>query len=263
MRTLAVLALATVLLVAGCGDDGEDVGTSDGPPSGRDDPLAGRTFLSEPGADLVTGTRLRLTFDGGQLGLQAGCNQLSGGYRLDGDTTLVVEPLGGTEMGCDPALMDQDARLAELFAAPVPFVLEGDTLTVEPGGATFVLVDEQSASPDAALVGPGWTLDTLVEGDIASSVPAGVTATIAFDADGAFQIETGCNAGEGTYAAPDEGTIAVEEVAVELAGCDDERGTVEEAVLGVLHSGVLTVSIDGDRLTLTAADGTGLGFTAG
>lgn len=143
-RTVPVAAV--LLLPAGCGDQD---GTA-----GRPDPLDGRTFVvtgvtvaGEPYA-VVPGTQVRLAFADGTLGISAGCNRLSGDYRLDGDR-LTVGPIGGTEMGCARELMDQDAWVAGLFAGPVEVGADAGTLTA---GDT-VLTTSPDDGPSGA--GPG------------------------------------------------------------------------------------------------------------
>ncbi|HUR16065.1 MAG TPA: hypothetical protein VMZ33_02160, partial [Candidatus Limnocylindrales bacterium] len=64
------------------------IGSNPADPSGID----GRTFLSIGVKDgdqvrpLVPGTVIRISFNGNQISVQAGCNSFGGTYRLDGDT---------------------------------------------------------------------------------------------------------------------------------------------------------------------------------
>lgn len=272
-RALALALLAPLLLLAACGDDGDDVDAGGSEPGATEpapaDDLAGRTFLAtevtEDGAPrpLVDGTELRLSFADGQVGVQAGCNQLSGAYRLDGDV-LTVEALGGTEMGCDPDRMDQDAWIAEVLAQPLTVALDGDTLTLSGGGTVIRLTDREVAAPDAELVGPTWTLDTLISGTeasgTASTPPAGVTATIAFAADGTYQVSTGCNTGSGTWSG-EGAALEVDPPALTRRACTGLGAEVEAAMVAVL-TGPVTAEVTEQRLTLTR-DTQSLGFTAG
>ena len=91
---LALAALAVAALAAACGDD--ETTTADD--SGDDTPSAtivDREFWStevivdgEP-FELVDGTRIRIRFGAGEIGASAGCNQLGGGWSLDGDRIVV------------------------------------------------------------------------------------------------------------------------------------------------------------------------------
>ncbi|MDP3894396.1 META domain-containing protein, partial [Nocardioides sp.] len=121
---MASAVMASVVMagavMAGCG--AQDGGSSPGDLEGA---LEGRTFLTRTVTQdgqlrpLADGSELRLTFTGGQLRMNAGCNHLSGDYELDDEGVRVVGPIGGTEMGCPAGLMEQDLWLAELFTEPV------------------------------------------------------------------------------------------------------------------------------------------------
>lgn len=228
--------------------------------------LDGRTFLSvsitDGGDDrpLVGDSRIRLSLDAGNLGANAGCNSMSGAYSLDGDV-LVVDMLASTEMACDPALMAQDQMLANFLTSRPRVALNGNDLVLTSGETVMTMLDEEEATPDQALVGTVWTLDSIIEGDAVSSVPMGVTATLTFADDGTVAIQPGCNTGRSDYTI-DGDTITFGPVALTRMACEGAAGQVENAVLAVLDSGPLDFTIDGGRLTLQGPD-SGLGFTAG
>ncbi len=94
--------------------------------------------------------------------------------------------------------MDQDNWLAALLTAGCDLSVADDLITMVSGTTTIVLQDEQTAAPDAPLVMMLWTLGTIIDGDAASSVPAGDPATLTFGSGlpKAF-VETGCNTGSG------------------------------------------------------------------
>lgn len=270
MRRLLVLPLL-LLALAACGDDDEPVDAGAGSDPAETAFLDGRTFVTDGPATatppLVAGTVLRLSFADGQVRVDAGCNQMSGEYSLEGGK-LVVGPLAGTEMGCDPERMDQDTALAEFFAEPITFAVGDDFLSLAgTGDRAYELTDEAEVAPVADLVGPTWRLTTIVDGagpdGTASSVPDGVVATVVFGDDGQLTVNTGCNEGGAAYT-DDGGAITLTDFAVEQAGCTGGPGEVETAVLAVLGDAgqPFTAVVDGQGLTLTAADGAkALGFT--
>ena len=144
-------ALCLAVLTSACasgGGGGPAGGDGQGGPQ-----LDGRTFLStevtENGAprQLVDGTRIRLRFEAGRLNADAGCNQLSGEYTVDG-TALVVGQLAMTEMACMPsARAEQDTWFAELLGSRPTVTLSGDTLVLTGGSSEVTLLDRAGRRP--------------------------------------------------------------------------------------------------------------------
>jgi heat shock protein HslJ len=251
---LAVLTGAlTSLLLAACGSAAPAPVTLDG-----------RTFLSTgvDGHALVGGTQVQLTFhDGTSIGASAGCNSIGGTYTVV-NGALRVQAGGMTEMGCDPARHDQDDWLVAFLTSNPTVTLSGNDLTLTKDGTTIRLLDREVAQPDLPLVGPVWTLDSIIAGDAVSSVPGGVVATLTFTPDGNVQVNAGCNTGGGS-AAVQGGTILFGAIATTKRACEAPAGQVESAVLEVLRQGQVAFTIDAARLTLVTPDGKGLGFISG
>lgn len=164
-------------------------------------------------------------------------------------------------MGCDPPRHDQDTWLAAFLQAGPALRLEGADLVLEGGGTTISFLDRERAEPDAPLAGTVWTVDTLVDGQTAGSVPAGVRAHLSFTADGKVTGSGGCNQLTGSYSANGD-AITFTDMGSTFMACADDRGKVEGKVLPVLR-GTVRYRIEADHLTLTAANGTGLRLTAG
>jgi heat shock protein HslJ len=260
-----LLALLALVALGACGSDDDTTTGTTVPPGGPPD-LDGRAFLSEAVTEdgaprpLVEHTRIRLDFRDGQIGASAGCNSMGGPYRIDGGVLVVAEGLSTTEMGCAPELHDQDEWLAAFLTSRPEVALDGDRLVLSTPSTEVVLVDREVADPDRPLTGTTWTLDTIIEGDAASSVPEGVTATLTISDDGTVALNTGCNSGGGTAEIGDA-TITFGQIATTLRACLPEVMAVEEAVVAVVQEGEVAYEIEAGRLTLTAGD-RGLGFTA-
>lgn len=226
--------------------------------------LDGRTFLStgvtvdgEP-FDLVDGTSIQLMFrDGGELGASAGCNSIGGTYRIEGGT-LAFEGGGMTEMGCDPDRHAQDDWLVELLGARPTITLAGNDLALTAGTTVVRLLDREVAQPDLGLVGPVWTVDSIITDDTVASAPNGAIATLQFFADGRVDVASGCNAGGGRYEVSESAIQFSDLVKTDMA-CTDGRGDLEAAVMAILNAGPLTAAIDADKLTLMAGPN-GLGL---
>lgn len=270
------LAIAALLLAA-C-SAGAPNSPSPAPGSPSQDPgsptptatpasLEGRTFVSvsvvRDGADfpLVANTQLRLGFQAAQqLGASAGCNSMFGKYQLDGNT-LVVSQMGTTDMACNPpALMLQETWFSQLLSARPTLALDGDNLTLTAGATVVKMLDREVAEPDAKLVGPKWTVESIISGESASSVPQGASAWLQFGADGSVSLDTGCNIGGGQYTV-DAGTITFSDMRISAVGCTGAVGELEQGVLAVLNAQTVDYSIDAQSLTLEAG-AAGLQLTA-
>lgn len=256
--TLMVVMAAGLLALAGCGEEKappvDDVVGSPIQLAGTY-VVTGITDGGQPHA-LVPGSQVRISFADGNLGLQAGCNSMSGTVQIE-DDTLTVGPMGGTEMGCPEPLMAQDTWLAGLFGVPVK--VAEDPLTLTSGAVVLTLVEREVASPDLPLVGTRWVLDGLIQGDSVSSVPGLLVAEVTFPEEGEVVLNTGCNMGSGTVVTTGD-TIAWGQLMLTKKACTKDNGSVEGALLSVLD-GETTYEIEEHSLTITKGD-QGLTFRA-
>ena len=259
LRFHRLVALAILALV---------LGSQAGCSSGAEE-LTDRDYLSvavtEGGAAraLVNGTRIRINFGAaegndravGALVANAGCNSISGTYRIDGDR-LVFDSAGMTEMGCDAERHAQDDWLAGFLASKPTVRFVKSDLTLDNGAISIRLLDREVAEPDLNIVGPTWTVESIIDGDAVSSVPEGATATLLFKADGSVEVDTGCNRGSGTWSLEGAG-IRIENLMLTKMACAGAGAMLEGAVLGVLEAAALQAQIDSNVLTLSGGS-TGL-----
>jgi heat shock protein HslJ len=255
MKAVRFALLALVLVVAGCGGRG-----TTGSQSG-DAPLRGRAFLSTAVTEggkpypLAEKSRVRMQFtDDGRLIADAGCNSMQGQVNLGGNR-IDVSDLAITGVGCPGALQDQDGWLSNFLSSKPSWKLDGSTLVVSNSTTEVTLTDRKVAEPDLALQGTRWTVDTIVDGEVASSTPATATAWLVFDKD-TVQVSAGCNSGSGSYQVSGN-TIRISDVATTRKACEPDVMTLENAVLAVL-TGEVTYEIDSDRLIIKQATGKGL-----
>lgn len=252
-RLSAWFAIVMLLVVAaGCAGSGPQ--------------LADRAFLSTAVTDggvarpLLAGTRIRLTFSGSSLGASAGCNSISGTYRIDGGR-LIFEGGAMTEMGCDQARDAQDQWLIALLGSRPAIRLTGDELNLESGPIVVRLLDRKIVEPDVALTGHLWTVISIISGDAVSSTQQGATASLLFNADGTLTVNAGCNQGGATWKAVGAG-IEVSDLVLTKKACEGAGGQLESAVVGVLRAGTIAAAIDSNTLTLQAGTN-GLQLSAG
>jgi heat shock protein HslJ len=274
----AVLAASAVVALAGCGSDGEDRAVStpgdeattsvaagdrdDGAPAPEGtaplvEDLEGRAFTSTSvtGRELVADTEVRLTFFDGRLGVTAGCNSASSSVEVvEGVLRWSGEPMS-TLIGCPEELAAQDRWLTELLTAGATATIAGPELRLEADDVVLVLAEVQAA----AVEGTTWTLDALVDGDSASSLPTGVEAPTIEIADGQITVFTGCNRGGGSFEIAEDGASAtVGPLATTRMACPGEAAALEAQVLAVLD-GEVAIEVDGGQLTIRKGE-LALGF---
>jgi heat shock protein HslJ len=272
MPRLLVALVLVVALVSACGDastsDSASPGDAGGDTGGVD--LQGTYVADSVDSDarqLVPGTTVRLTFKGDAVVAEAGCNTMHGSFEVDSGR-LSVRQVGMTMMACDQALMDQDDWIADFLESSPSLSVDGDTVTLASDDVTMRLT--KPAAAGVPLQNTAWKLDTVVTGagadGTASSVPAGArhpgirftNGVVGWD----VAFSTGCNQGRGPVEVGSE-VMDFGDLATTKMACPDAVGQLETTFLGVLGRGT-TYTLDGNRLTLTAADGkSGLVFVAG
>ncbi len=97
---------------------------------------------------IVPGHAFVLHFEGPRLGVQGGCNTMTGGWSLNAQNQLRVSRLAGTMKACEATLVDADRTLAALLAQPLDARFEpGSTPTlrlVSPERQTLTLVGKRT-----------------------------------------------------------------------------------------------------------------------
>lgn len=257
------LSCVVALLLGGCGNAAGSSIRANGPPG-----LDGRTFVAsswtvdDRSVKAAAGTHLALSVAGDRLSANAGCNDMSGAAVVT-NGRLSVGDLMSTEMACADAIMRQEQWYAALLSGEPSLSIDGSSVMLSDGRSTVVL-QQQQAPPDAALVGTRWRITSLVEGAGAdasvSSVPVGAQVWLELSPDGRLTASTGCRSLDGSYDVRG-GRLDVDLSLYEQFRCLGPTGAVDDHVLPTL-GGDPTYSIDGDQLTLRTDD-LGLVLTAG
>jgi len=255
--TIVGLAIVVLLSAVACGSNSSSVDSGSGstaPGAPTRSTLDGRTFVSTSvtasGVDrpLAGGQPITMTFDGKTLRASPGCNGVGGTYSLDGDRLTVTE-LSSTAMACaDTAAMDQDTWFGGLLEAGPTLTLAGDQLTMTSADTVIVFVDRETADPDRPLVGTDWKLESIITGEVASSVPSGASASLQLP-DGSHLTWQGCNSGGAPVPSMTPTSFTVGEMVSSQKGCVGPAAEVDAAMAGVLHSTV-TYDIEGPVLHL-------------
>ncbi|MET7618894.1 META domain-containing protein [Streptomyces sp. NPDC005408] len=258
--SIPVTALA-LLALAACGTEtGSGSGSGDGGGSVSTDlPLTGvhwsvdsvtvggKKSPAPEGAHVEIGPK-------GHAGGSFGCNSFGADVTIDGDTITVGNAVQ-TEMACDKNRMSFEDALRAAFSGKLKAkITDGRlTLTTEKGDSIAL-----SAQKSAPLVGTKWTVNSLVTGDTASSLPAGTEkkAYMTFGKDGSVRGSLGCNTFTST-AKISGSTITFDRLATTRKMCTGTAMTVESHLLKVLE-GKVTYKLQHNSLSLTAESGKGL-----
>lgn len=260
MRTHLVPMFLAAVVLAGCGGGGSSAATevedvtwvlTEG--ESRAGPLDGSaaraTLLIEAGADEAGGVSF--------------CNHWFGSVAVDGDQ-IDLANLGGTEMGCEPPLMDLEAGYLDALEGVDTFTVEDGRLTLEGPNERLVFEPEPEA-PTAELLGTTWILESVIQGQgpdgsVASAMdPAQLTL-----GDGTLTLTSSCLDIEARWV--EQGsefrvTDSAFDYADPEAACfhDDPE---QQAIASVVDS-AFTAEVEGEVLTLHATRGeTSLQFRA-
>jgi len=252
-RAVTSLCLATLLSLAACGgySSGSDASSDASPTPVIAADLAGRTFVSTSvtGFELIDGTEIRISFEEDHLSASAGCNTVGGAYTVENDLLSVSEP-SATLMACDPQLMTQDDQLIGFLTDDPAISLMGDVLMLTGAEVTAEMHEEADGGKGEPLMGTTWTLDSIVDGDSASSVPAGVEPpTLEISDAGQASVFTGCNRG-GASVEVDDATLTFGPLSLTKMACGDDATAVEATVTSIID-GTVDYSISGDVLTVS------------
>jgi heat shock protein HslJ len=240
LRPTAAVALA--LLVSGCG-------TGDAAEEKRAAPTGSWQLVA--GIDPTPAHTITLVVEGDRVGGTAACNSYGGTAIVKGDA-FAVRDLSHTEVGCEPQALAAEAAYLDALARVDAFRRDGDELLLT-GPSVELRFEPTEPVPARELLGTRWTLDTLIQGDTASSVRG--SPMLQFRGDGSLEGGTGCRAFRGRYVLADDEVRVLEldvDDAVTAGTCSSAGDEQERIVLGVLGDG-FRAAVEGDRLTLTAA----------
>ncbi|MDF1597641.1 MAG: META domain-containing protein [Acidimicrobiia bacterium] len=245
MKTVFVTLITLALALTACGDGGEDLDVSSWPRPDGDWELA-------EGAATVDGYPITLSIDGTGVSGRAACNSYGGVAVVNGSAVSLGE-LSQTAMGCEPAVMEAEAAFLSALQAVQNFRFDGERLVLT-GTSTDLVFRPVQPVPTSELIGTPWVLETLIEGETASSV-AGEPATLLLAADGTLTASTGCRALTGSWLA-NGAVIVVPELSAE-GDCPDDLWKQDSLVVTVVGD-EFRAEVEGDQLTLTSMGGDGL-----
>lgn len=149
---MCAIALAVVLALAGCsGDSGPDV-----------DVLGGWVLVSGSTADgplrLDPGSRVSLTFEDGDAGGKAPCNDYGSAYELDGNTLhLDGDGMSRTLVGCEGRQGELESAYLSALGDVETVARDADTLTLS-GDEVDLEFRREPPWPRSDVAGHTWWL---------------------------------------------------------------------------------------------------------
>lgn len=208
----------------------------------------------------LPGRTITAAFAEGQISGSSGCNSYFGSYTLDGNS-LQIGMVGSTMMACPgDGVMDQEiAYLGILQAVTEARLTEGRLELATADGRTLVF-EPPAPPPVVSLEGTQWLLTTFIEGEAAASLINGTTITLQL-ADGQIGGSAGCNSYGGPFSLEGDRLTLGPLVRTEMYCGGEGVMEQEERFLDIL-SQTTRLELAADQLTLRAADGRSLVFTA-
>jgi heat shock protein HslJ len=201
------------------------------------------------------GWRVTLNFIGeDEFGGQA-CNHYGGTYDRGANGAVTFSNMSMTEMACEEPMMTVEAAYHAALGAVTHAARSGDELTLR-GEGTELVYSLVPPVPDEALQGTRWMLESLIQGDAVSSVLG--DPWLVLEADGTMTGSTGCRDLSGRYVVSGD-QLMWTDLRVE-GECAANLEQQDRMVIGVLEQPI--VAIEGNHLTLSRPEGTGLGYLA-
>lgn len=243
MPTRILVAAAVALLATGCG---RLLGGGGAPPELRGDWMLAEGQVDGALLDVPDGHRITLTVDEQELGGTSACNHYGARFEAAaGRFELVDDGLWMTEMACEPAVMEVEQRYLDAFGRG-EVIQRADEQLLIMGGGVELRFDPVAPVDDAAVAGTRWVLETLLQGEVASSVSG--DGSLQLHEDGTLDGSTGCQHLRGRWETNGD-EIVFPEFGAE-GECPQELQPQDDHVVTVLGDG-FRPEVEGEQLTLT------------
>ncbi|MGW6572689.1 META domain-containing protein [Streptomyces sp. NPDC054945] len=249
----ASLTLVLALALAGCGQGEAGHGARLPDPEGswavESLTTGGRTLHAPESAHLDIGPN--------QVKGNYGCNGFTAVAAFAGTSSVTVTPGASTTMAC--ADMEFETAFAKLFRGKLAIDRGPDRLTLKTADGSTIAMTSAPPVTAAPLTTTEWTVESLVSGESAASLPAEAAGKARFTIapDLAVSGNLGCNRFS-AKATVEGSTVTFGPLTSTRMACEGPVGEVERSLTALLGSGPLTAKIEGRTLTLTAPDGKGL-----
>ena len=205
-------------------------GASAGAGSGLEGPLWRLTEYLGPDGSAVPvpeAISASATFADGTVSGNAGCNDYTGSYTVDGDK-LTFGPLAATKKACGPAESAVETAFLTVMDKVATYSVSGDTLELKTADGKVGL--KFTATQAAGLTKTRWVATGVNNGTGAvSSVVIDTTLTAIFAEGGTVAGSGGCNDYSGPYTSDAAAsTIKIGPLAATRMACTDPAGINEQ-----------------------------------
>ncbi|MCB0912875.1 MAG: META domain-containing protein [Propionibacteriaceae bacterium] len=256
MRMFWVVSLGLIALLSACSSGATPAGPAATPAPTLDG--TSWTVTAINGAAPITGNEPTMEFSADTVSGLASCNRYNAAYTQD-VTKVTITPGIMTQMACAEDVMAQEQAFTEALTQVTGVRTAGDD-GAELFGSDDTAVLTLARVTDKPLEGTEWTLTGIISGEAVASPVAESTVTLTIS-DGQLSGKA-CNSFHGDVTAAD-GSFTVGPLASTRMSCGSEELDKQEyTVLGTLQAAT-GYTIQGNELTITADDGTGLVFAAG
>jgi heat shock protein HslJ len=192
------------------------------------------------------------TFVAGTVSGNAGCNDYSAAYTLDG-AKMTIGPAVSTKLACGPAESLVETAYLATLGKVATYAIDGESLALSTTDGKVGL--RYTAAKPASLVGTRWLATSVNNGTGGSvSIVADTSLTAVF-ADGTVAGSGGCNQFNGPYTS-DATTIKIGPLMSSKKLCGDPAGIDDQEAqyLAALQKAT-TYTIKGNELELRDAGG--------
>jgi heat shock protein HslJ len=193
------------------------------------------------------------TFSDGIVSGNAGCNDYTGSYTVDGDK-LTIGPLAVTRKSCGPAETAVETVFLAAMGNVATYTVSGSSLELKTADAKVGLAF--AATTPAGLSNTRWVATGVNNGKGAvSSVVAGTTLTATFADAGTVAGSGGCNDYSGPYTS-DTSAIKIGPLAATKKLCTNPAGIDDQETQFLIAMQAATrYTIAGSKLELRDAGG--------
>lgn len=206
------------------------------------------------GESVLPDITVSLILDSQSIGGNDGCNSFGGSYTTEGNKFSVGNDLMSTLMACEEPIMQQAGEFTQALIAADTFKIDdGKLILLDESGKVLTIFEPVSQE----VAGTNWLVNFVnsdtSETGVVSSNDQQIEQTLAFDADGKFNGNAGCNNFFGSYEV-EENTLFFGAIGSTKMACEEEVMQAESTYLAALEKAA-TYHITGQTLQIRDTEG--------